>query len=115
MSQGPLDRDFLDELLDGDREFGQELLAAFDDASNQWLTEARAACQSGDTPKAVRAFHTLKGSAGSVGLSEVREVASDLEIRAKEGDLNACAAGLEQLDRRVQEGRALLADFLGSL
>jgi HPt (histidine-containing phosphotransfer) domain-containing protein len=111
----PLDREFLDELLDGDREFGGELFAAFDEASSQWLREAAAACRSGDVEQASRAFHTLKGSAGSVGLVSVRELAKDLERLAKAGDLPACAPRLAELVDRVKEGRAELSGFLESL
>ena len=115
MSEGALDRSFLAELLDGDRDFGQELAAAFDEASNQWLQQGRLACGSGDAQQAARAFHTLKGSAGSVGLSRVRKLAMRLEGAAKEGDLQLCRSEFGELERQVKEGRDLLAEFLAQL
>lgn len=110
-----LDREFLDELLDGDREFGAELFEAFDEASRQWLGEAESACRDGNVGQATRAFHTLKGSAASVGLTGLRDLSKDLESLAKEGNLAACAPRLGELDALVQEGRGLLAGFLESL
>lgn len=115
MATGLLDRDFLHELIDGDREFGAELLSTFEEASGHWLKVARDACDSADATEAVRAFHTLKGSAASVGLLDLREAALTLERLAKEGDVESCAAGLDALQNHVMEGRGLLRDFLRGL
>lgn len=115
MSLSPLDRDFLDELLDGDREFGGELLQAFSDSTDHWLAQASQACATGDVPQAVRAFHTLKGSAASVGLIAVRSLARDLELLSKEQRLSLCGPQLPELRSRVQTGRRLLAEFLETM
>ncbi len=110
-----LDTAFLDELLDGDRDFGDELFAAFEEASTQWVTEAAAACGEGKAEQAIRAFHTLKGSAASVGLVDLRDLAKELERLAKADELSACAARLDDLRRLVEQGRTLLSRFLESL
>lgn len=112
MSLSPLDREFLDELIDGDLEFGGELLEAFEEAGEQCLNEAEAACREGDIEKAVRAFHTLKGSAASVGLPLLCAKSVELEALAKACELAQCAAGLPELEVHVHEGRRLLAQFL---
>jgi two-component system sensor histidine kinase/response regulator len=111
----PLDRDFLDELIDGDREFGGQLFLAFEEASDNWLGQASEACRTGDHEQASRAFHTLKGSAASVGLTLVRDLARDLEGLAKQNDLQACSPRIADLEVKVREGRTLLADFLACL
>ena len=111
----PLDRTFLDELLDGDREFAEELFQAFDDASGQWLAEADVACREGDQAQATRAFHTLKGSAASVGLLVLRDLARELEMLSKDNNLAACASRLDELRGLVTQGRSLLDEFLESL
>ena len=110
-----LDKEFLDELLDGDREFGAELFEAFDEASSQWLGEAASACREGNVVQATRAFHTLKGSAAAVGLTGLRDLSKELESLAKDGNLAVCAPRLGELEALVQEGRSLLAGFLESL
>lgn len=115
MSLSPLDRDFLDELLDGDREFGGELLQAFSDSTEHWLSQAAQACDGGDADQAMRAFHTLKGSAASVGLIQVRSLARDLELLAKERRLSLCGPQLPELRFRVETGRRLLAEFLETM
>lgn len=110
-----LDRVFLDELLDGDREFGEELFQAFAEASRQWLSEARTACQDGNVAQATRAFHTLKGSASSVGLVLLRDLARELEMLSRESNLTACAARLDELEALAKQGRGLLTAFLETL
>jgi HPt (histidine-containing phosphotransfer) domain-containing protein len=115
MNRGALDREFLVELLEGDREFGQELLAAFVEASTQWLKEGRSACLGSDPTLAARAFHTLKGSAGSVGLASVRALALQLEDAAKQGRLDLCADRLAELEAEITRGQTELAEFLESL
>ncbi len=111
-SAGALDHRFLDELLDGDREFAWELFLAFREASSGWLEKARAACSEGHSVQAAQAFHTLKGSAGSVGLGSLREIAMDCEGLAKEGQLGDCLARFHDLEAAAEEGRDLLAAYL---
>lgn len=110
-----LDSVFLAELLDGDREFGAQLFQTFAEASEQWIREADDACQRGDVEQATRAFHTLKGSAASVGLIAVRDLARELETDARGGRMEVCAPRLGELSNLVSDGRALLANFLDSL
>lgn len=110
----PLDREFLDELLDGDLEFGGELFETFEEASIAWVEEARTACQSGDVERAARAFHTLKGSAAAVGLTQLCEVARQFELWAKEGQVCECAQRLPELESQLRHGQALLTEFLRS-
>lgn len=107
-----LDRDFLDELLDGDREFAWELFLAFREATSSWLSKARAACSEGNSGLAAQAFHTLRGSAGSVGLEDLRQKAMECEGLAKEGDLEGCLTRLEILEAATEDGRAALAAYL---
>lgn len=110
-----LDRSFLDELLDGDREFAWELFLAFRETSSSWLSKARVACSEGNSGLATQAFHTLRGSAGSVGLGDLRHKAAECEFLAKEGDLSACLSHLEKLEVAAEEGRAALAAYLEAM
>jgi HPt (histidine-containing phosphotransfer) domain-containing protein len=115
VSDPGLDRTFLDELLDGDREFAAELVATFEQAARQWLGTARRACAASQAQEAVRAFHTLKGSAGSVGLPELRELARMCEALARDGDLESSGDLVAMLELRVEEGLRLLEAYLESL
>lgn len=114
-SDKALDHRFLDELLDGDREFAWELFLAFREASSGWLDKARAACSEGHSVQAAQAFHTLKGSAGSVGLGPLRELAMECEGLAKEGQLSDCLARFQDLEAAAEEGRDLLAAYLDGM
>lgn len=115
MSQGGLDQAFLGDLLEGDRDFGVQLLEAFEEASAQWLQLASEACQAWNSSDAVRAFHSMKGSAASVGLRCLRDLSRELEQSALDGDLETCQRRLADLRERVAWGRAALANFLETL
>lgn len=110
-----LDREFLGELLDGDRQFAWELFLAFREASSHWLEKARTACTEGNSGQATQAFHSLKGSAGSVGLERLRELAGRCEALSKEGALSESLSLFSALEAAAEQGRELLAAYLDSM
>lgn len=115
MSAGAIDEAFLDELLDGDREFAEELFATFSDSSASCLEEGGASLSSGDQETSFRLFHTLKGAAASVGLLDVRDVAKEIEHLARSGDLEGCSQRLDALRKAIGQGETLLAGYLERL
>lgn len=115
MSEPGIDSGFLDELLEGDREFAEELFETFFDSAASCLEQAQAMIDSGSVENAFRPFHTLKGASASVGLTRVKELASDLEQRARQGDLSGCAEEMPAVVSSVENGRELLQGYLDSL
>lgn len=69
----------LREVSDGDIEFERELICAFLESASGLVHELSG-------PGAIRAAHTLKGSARSVGAVRVAELAADFEKRLQSGD-----------------------------
>ena len=110
-----IDTGFLDELLEGDKEFAEELFDTFFDSAASCLEQARSLVSAGDIESAFRPFHTLKGASASVGLNSVKELASNLEQRARQGDLAGCSDELPALSSAVERGRDLLQGYLASL
>ena len=85
-----------------EREDVVELLEVFLTSAPLAATNLEQAMGNGDFAVAARAAHTVKGSAATVGLTDVAEVAGELERR-----LRVCAGGEEGanddgLDARVQ-------------
>ena len=115
MSSSDLDRPFLDELLEGDREFAEELFQTFFESANSCLEQAQAMLSSSDSENVFRPFHTLKGASASVGLTSVKELASELEKKARQNDLAFCSENLPALKTSVEEGRKLLDSYLSQL
>lgn len=109
-----LDEEFLEELLDGDREFAAELFETYRESSRASLDEARLMLDEGHAD-CYRPFHTLKGASASVGLLGLREMAKTFETDAKNGHYQRCIERLEQLVRAVQEGQERLDRYLESM
>lgn len=78
-----LDLEFLDELLDGDKEFAEELFQTYHESAGASLAEARQMLIDGNAD-AYRPFHTLKGASASVGLTGLRELAKTLRSSRRE-------------------------------
>ena len=113
--QGEIDQEFLDELLEGDREFATELFEAYTQSADSSYAEACQLLESGDVLNAYRPFHTLKGASASVGLLMVQDLATELESKAKEGNLQDCQQALPGLEKLIVEAKQALQAYLKSL
>ena len=61
-----------------------ELLKLFVDIGFSDITELQTALETGDNDKAANAAHSLKGAAGSLGLTEFYETAKKVEMDARQ-------------------------------
>ncbi|HMV37145.1 MAG TPA: Hpt domain-containing protein [Turneriella sp.] len=83
-------------LLGGDALVSQ-LLAKFLESSSSLIAQAEVALQSGDAAKVDFCVHTLKGSAMSLGLTEMSDLLVALNTRTKARQLEGMAADFTQL------------------
>lgn len=88
----------------GDEELLEELLALFQDSSTSDLELLRQAVAAGDAAGIVRAAHSLKGAAASLGIEGVRQVAAEMEADARQNSITI-----------AQEKLSIMADLLGQL
>jgi HPt (histidine-containing phosphotransfer) domain-containing protein len=88
----------------GDEELLEELLVLFRDSSVSDYTQLQQAVAASDAAGVVRAAHSLKGAAASLGIEGIRKVASDMEA---DGRNNSVVAAREQL--------AVMGDLLEQL
>lgn len=95
-----LDPAALDRLrkLGGDK-FAADMIALFLDYVGQKIAEARAAQAAGDLAAVRKAAHPIRSSAGNVGAVHVQEVATRLEIEARDGLAAAIATSLPELEQ----------------
>lgn len=110
-----LDREFLEELLDGDVEFAQELFETYFQSAQAAFAEAEERLGANDSENAFRPFHTLKGASASVGLVGVQELAKVMELRAKEGELDFCRGRMPELKAVLDSAKKVLSQYLESL
>ena len=88
----------------GDEELLEELLTLFQDSSTSDLELLRQAVAAGDAAGIVRAAHSLKGAAASLGIEGVRQVAAEMEADARQNSITI-----------AQEKLSIMADLLGQL
>jgi len=94
--------DLLHRVMD-DAELMQAVLAAFLEDIPKQQTSLRTSLQAGDIAVARRHAHTIKGAAGNVSASALRETARAMEKLAEQGNLAGVEQLLIELDRRVEE------------
>lgn len=108
----PLDRARLDEVSGGDVEFERELLGEFLNGAPKLLAEAAASAGGEDLPRGLRAAHTLKGSAASVGAMPLSEAAREVEMAYRESRPQDAAPFLQLAEVRLAELSRHVAAYL---
>ena len=88
------DKAFAMEQTAGDEELLEELLVLFKDSSQSDLELLRQAVVAKDANGVMRAAHSLKGAAASLGMEGIRQVAMEMESDARKGSV---AIATEQL------------------
>jgi HPt (histidine-containing phosphotransfer) domain-containing protein len=84
-----------------------------EDAPARWK-EFQEAWSRGESETAIRAVHTLKSLAASVGAEALRDHARALEDASKSGNGPAVTSGAGVVEQELGKVRAALQDFLGS-
>ncbi|CAN5813176.1 hypothetical protein BH23ACT11_BH23ACT11_01700 [soil metagenome] len=90
---------------DGEQSLVAELAGMFleDAASN--IERLRESVDKGDAPEVRDIAHMLKGSAGNIGASTLREVSAKLEDAGDSGDLSAAPQLLQELQAELEHAR----------
>lgn len=78
-----------------------ELLDLFIDTAASDVSELESAIGEGNGEKAVGAAHSLKGSAGNLGLMEIHEQARKMEADARDNRLEAVAGAVPTLRNKL--------------
>ncbi len=101
------DRAFALEQTAGDEELLQELLTLFKDSSDEDYAGLCSAIASGDTDGVIRAAHSLKGAAASLGIEGVRLLAMEMEAAAREGSVDCAKEKKEDMAGLLAAVKAL--------
>lgn len=109
--RGALDDAVLGELrasVGDDPEFFAELIDEFVADAPAQLESLRSAAAAGDEAGARRAAHTLKGTSRTFGAGELASLCQDAETAARDGELAAVLARVDEIDRAWADVRAAL-------
>lgn len=82
---------------EADSAFLHELIAIYLADTPKQIAELEDALAKQDTPRAVRAAHTIKGSSGNFGAVQFAQVAREIEMQGKANDLAAAATAMGNL------------------
>jgi HPt (histidine-containing phosphotransfer) domain-containing protein len=81
----------------GDEELLEELLVLFKDSSTSDLEQLRHALSIEDASGVVRAAHSLKGAAASLGIEGIRQLTMAMETDARQGSIVVAREKLSSL------------------
>jgi PAS domain S-box-containing protein len=98
-----LDKEIIDQLNGiGGADLVLSVFEDFVNESNELVAEAIDAYAKGDIKIVKSNLHTLKGSAGTVGVSQVAEIARDAEWRLKSDDTSTLGVALPELRKAYE-------------
>ena len=89
------------ERVDGDRDFLRELLVMFREDARVSMEKAKAALASGELAELSRAAHTMKGMMKNLAMGTGAEIASSLEMAARNDSKDEAAELLEKLEKAM--------------
>jgi HPt (histidine-containing phosphotransfer) domain-containing protein len=92
--------------------FVREIRDIFFEDTPQRLGELDQTLASGDAAKFARTAHTIKGSSGNLGANALRDLAHDLEQRAKTAGLAGLAPLVAQLRQEYARAKAELGRLI---
>lgn len=99
-------KNFALEQTGGDEELLEELLTLFRDSSQNDFADLRGAVETGDAAVVVRAAHSLKGAAASLGIEGIRQLAAAMEadgrnesVAVAQNNITAMETLLHQLNQ----------------
>lgn len=108
-----LDKEIIDQLKGiGGADLVLSVFEDFVNESTDMIKEALDAYASGDIPTVKSNLHTLKGSAGTVGVSQVAAIAKDAEWRLKSDDTSTLSVALPELDEAYRRFLDVYEDTL---
>jgi PAS domain S-box-containing protein len=89
--------------LDGDEELLREIMEIYISDSTLYMKKLKQALDVGDTTHAERQAHTLKSTAANIGAASVEEEALQIELAARENDLDKACAMYERLKHEFEK------------
>lgn len=112
MTQSIFDAQHFMQTLGNDEELAQELLAAFLEDSEKRRDALQVALDEGDAPTASKLAHSLKGMCGVVRAEDLVSMAYNMELSAKEGNLDRTREQFAQFIAMLDKGYVEMNEFL---
>lgn len=91
----------------GDEELLEELLVLFRDSSVSDFAQLQQAVAATDAAGVMRAAHSLKGAAASLGIEGIRQLAFDMEADARNNSVTVARAHLTAMRDLLEQLKSL--------
>ncbi|GAB3996207.1 hypothetical protein GCM10028807_38420 [Spirosoma daeguense] len=99
-----IDEEIIGQLRDiGGQELVDSILEEFVTEANELVSGAISAYSLGDIPTVKSHLHTLKGSAGTIGISRVADISKTAEAKLKVNDTSGLSEALKALEQAFNE------------
>jgi HPt (histidine-containing phosphotransfer) domain-containing protein len=85
------------EMVGGDRTFLAELVETYRIDGAERIAEMRSSLAAGSASELQRAAHTVKGSSATLGAVHLADLCREVELRARDGDLEGLAPSIEAI------------------
>jgi CheY-like chemotaxis protein/HPt (histidine-containing phosphotransfer) domain-containing protein len=106
MSIPLIDLEYLETLTGGDQAFKTELLQTFFEAIPEYFAALQKAIEDNDAYAIERGAHLIKGTSGSMGISSIQAIASELEEKGRDKNIASANKLFEQMQdilKKLQE------------
>ena len=106
MSIPLIDLEYLETLTGGDQAFKTELLQTFFEAIPEYFAALQKAIENNDAYAIERGAHLIKGTSGSMGISSIQAIASELEEKGRDKNITDANKLFEQMQdilKQLQE------------
>jgi CheY-like chemotaxis protein len=101
------------ERTQNDRGLAREIAAIFIEKIPEYLESIRSELSSGNAAALSRAAHRLKGSAGTLSLLALSELAEKIEVSAEAGDLATVEQYMPMLESCLERAATALRELVG--
>lgn len=108
--QAVINWEYLHQVCDGNKEFEIELLHTFVEDTEKYLPDIEQAIATQNFYMLEQRAHHLKGSSGNTGITQIYETACELEVQARERQIEGALQRLAILQTSLQAVRTLLVN-----
>jgi PAS domain S-box-containing protein len=109
-----LNQDTIDQLQKyGGEEMVYSALKEFEQEADEQIKECVAALKKNDFKTIQKHLHTLKGSAGTLGIEKVAQISQEIEAKMKKQDFSNVKKGLSELTNNFAEFKENFTNIIG--
>ena len=112
MSDHPVDKEALLDLVDEDPVFLETLIETFLEDCTVYMNAIRTAVEEDDAVMLTEEAHGLKGAVANLQAESAQKAAQKLEVIGRSGQLDGAKAALEALEEEIDHLRGALTEMV---